>query len=230
MKWLAVAPVWSRAVDELALRRPCAPCPPLEAPFRPHLRFPNPIVEPSSKPSPSRRPRPTPSSSLSFPPLSETVAIISILLYHYNSSGNVRSFSRRAGPDLHPELLPFIIVFHDISRFFLLPPLRARQRGEAFPKPRWILIRQTSVSIRVAVRINFEGGEGGGRLKRMLVWLNPVRCVRMHKDAQWSSHDKIFRRFTRYGTAHGRRAWKRKNKKIIRFCWVQLTLIVQGNH
>lgn len=40
MKWLAVVwrslvVVWSRAVDELALRRPCAPCPPLQAPLSP---------------------------------------------------------------------------------------------------------------------------------------------------------------------------------------------------
>lgn len=136
---------------------------PLKFPFATHLRFPNPTVDPSSKLSPSR---PSPSSLSFFLTLSETVAIISILLYHYNSSGNVRSFSRRISrrsgplPRATHSLIPFIIVFHDISRFFLLQLLRDRQRGEASPyaytKPRWILIRQTSMDIRIG--INSEKG------------------------------------------------------------------------
>lgn len=95
-------------------------------------------------------------SSLSRPlflALSETVAIISILLLYYNSSGNVRSFSRVSR--LPPNPPPFIIVFCDISRFFLPRPL---QNGQLAPrlklslsfsrlKPRRILIRQMSTRV-----------------------------------------------------------------------------------
>lgn len=127
--WWSPVVVRNRAVDELALRRPCAPCPlPLKLPFATHLRFPNPIVDPSSKPSAI-----PPLSSLFFqlsffPTLSETVSLLYLFFSTIITLPGMSAASL-AGPDLHPELLPFIIVFHDILRFFL-PRSSLRFRAE----------------------------------------------------------------------------------------------------
>lgn len=131
--WWSLTVVWSRAVDELALRRPCAPCPPPLLSCATHRQ---PASRSHLLPQTPRSPRSS-LFSLSCPSLSETVAIISILLLHYNSSGNVRSFSH---PPPNPP--PFIIVFRDISRFFLPrlcetvgPRARPKLSLEAAPDP-----------------------------------------------------------------------------------------------
>jgi hypothetical protein len=167
MKWLAVVwrslvVVWSRAVDELALRRPRAPCPPLQAPLRPP---PSPVSQ-----SHRRSLLKTLLSILlalalflSHPPLSETVAIISILLYHYNSSGNVRSFSRRATPRRSgpsPRIAPFYNCFPRYLSILFTALAFTRPSTWQSLKPRWILMRQTSAGISMGIRVGINSETG----------------------------------------------------------------------
>lgn len=78
-----------------------------------------------------------------------------------------------AGPDLHPELPPFIIVFHDISRFFL-PQSPLRQTAN---------VVKLSRAPKAALDPNATNERGYSRgdklregLKRVLVELNPLQC------------------------------------------------------
>lgn len=149
---------------------------PLKLPFATHLRFPNPIVDPSSKPSPSYRSRPSPSSSLSFPSFQRPVAIISILLYHYNSSGNVRSFSRRSGPS--PRATPFYNCFPRYPSILFIT-IAFTLSGEASPYA-WRSLDLKATNKRGYPRSRRDKFWEG--LKRM-VEFNPLQCVGMHKDA-----------------------------------------------
>lgn len=162
MKWLAAVwrsppvVVWSRAVDELALRRPCAPCPPLGVPLATHLRFSQPPPPPTAEANPPppillRRASGSLAPFSLFLTLSETVALLylffsSIITLPGMSAASTRvplslssslpslslslSLAKSSPPSEPPR---FIIVFRDISRFFLLwSPLRATTAtGEA---------------------------------------------------------------------------------------------------
>lgn len=93
-----------------------------------------------------------PSLSLSFfPTLLETVAIISILLHHYNSSGNVRSFSLcRATLTSSRLSRPFYNCFpRYLSILFTMGAFARLLKWRSFSaslKPCWIM-RQTSTGI-----------------------------------------------------------------------------------
>lgn len=164
MKWLVVVwrplvVVWSCGWWIGAAQTLCPMFSPWSSPSPPISGFPfPPSIPPQNSPS-----RPSPSSFSFFLTLSEIVAIISILLYHYNSSGNVRSFSRRVSrrsgplPRATHSFTPFIIVFHDISRFFLLQLLRDRQRGESS----FVCVYETvdsNTSVDIHIGINSEKG------------------------------------------------------------------------
>jgi len=181
MKWLAVVwrslvVVWSRAVDELALCRPCAPCPP--------LRNPSPVSQSHCPMIPLQNPPQTlPILSLSsfsslyplsFPPFQRPSLLYlffsTIITLPRTSAASLAA--SLAGPDLHPRAALFYNCFPwYLSILFTAVTFTRPPTWRSYPtrlKLRWILMRQTSGCPR--------GDKLREELKRLLVELNPLHC------------------------------------------------------
>lgn len=164
MKWLAVVwrslvVVWSRAVDELALRRPCAPCPPLESP----LCHPSPVSQSHRRSLLKTFPIPPLTFAVSFPLPSFLPFQRPSLLYLFFSTiitlpGMSATSLALATPDLHPELPLYNCFSRYLSILFTTVAFTLANIAKLprTSKTRWSLIRQTSVGIRVG--INSERG------------------------------------------------------------------------